>query len=66
MRFYSTSCPQGLKGIGITRDGIEGMLRTDSLEDLKDQSDVILANRLTEDISDVRDKVFSRDLFNVD
>ena len=42
------------------------MLRTDSLEDLKDQSDVILANRLTEDISDVRDKVFSRDLFNVD
>ena len=45
---------------------IEGMLRTDSLEDLKDQSDVILANRLTEDISDVRDKVFSRDLFNVD
>ena len=42
---------------------IEGMLRTDSLEDLKDQSDVILANRLTEDISD---KVFSRDLFNVD
>ena len=45
---------------------IEGMLRTDSLEDLKGQSDVILANRLTEDISDVRDKVFSRDLFNVD
>ena len=45
---------------------IEGMLRTDSLENLKDQSDVILANRLTEDISDVRDKVFSRDLFNVD
>ena len=45
---------------------IEGMLRTDSLEDLKDQSDVILANRLTEDLSDVRDKVFSRDLFNVD
>ena len=45
---------------------IEGMLRTDSLEDLKDQSDVILANRLTEDISDVWDKVFSRDLFNVD
>jgi len=49
-----------------TEQEIEGMLRTDSLEDLKDQSDVILANRLTEDISDVRDKVFSRDLFNVD
>ena len=49
-----------------TEEEIEGMLRTDSLEDLKDQSDVILANRLTEDLSDVRDKVFSRDLFNVD
>ena len=49
-----------------TEEEIQGMLRTDSLEDLKDQSDVILANRLTEDISDVRDKVFSRDLFNVD
>ena len=49
-----------------TEEEIEGMMRTDSLEDLKDQSDVILANRLTEDISDVRDKVFSRDLFNVD
>lgn len=57
VRFYEPTTAQ---------EEIEGMLRTDSLEDLKDQSDVILANRLTEDISDVRDKVFSRDLFNVD
>lgn len=45
---------------------IEGMPRIDSLEVLKDQSDIILANRLTEEIADVRNKVFSRDLFNVD
>lgn len=48
------------------KEEIEGMLRLASLEDLKDQSDIILANRLTEDIANVRDKVFSRDLFNVD
>ena len=45
---------------------IEGMVRADDLASLKTQSDVILANRLTDEIADVKDKVFSRDLFNVD
>ena len=45
---------------------IEGMARFDDLASLKTQSDVILANRLTDEIADVKDKVFSRDLFNVD
>ncbi|MEC8210057.1 MAG: nucleotide sugar dehydrogenase [Pseudomonadota bacterium] len=45
---------------------IEGMQRINDLQDLKDQSDVILANRLTDEIADVQSKVFSRDLFNVD
>ena len=47
-------------------DDIEGMQRINDLQDLKDQSDVILANRLTDEIADVQSKVFSRDLFNVD
>ncbi len=32
----------------------------------KDKSDVIVANRLTDDIADVADKVFTRDLFGED
>ena len=45
---------------------VEGMRRFESLAELKNESDVILANRLTDEIADVKDKVFSRDLFNVD
>ena len=45
---------------------IEGMARSDDLTSLKQESDVILANRLTDELVDVKDKVFSRDLFNVD
>ena len=42
------------------------MARFDDLASLKTQSDVILANRLTDELADVKNKVFSRDLFNVD
>jgi UDPglucose 6-dehydrogenase len=36
------------------------------LEAFKDQCDVIVANRITDDIRDVAEKVFSRDLFGSD
>jgi UDPglucose 6-dehydrogenase len=45
---------------------IEGMKRFKGLAALKEESDIILANRLTDELADVKDKVFSRDLFNVD
>ena len=45
---------------------IEEMTRVDDLASLKQQSDIILANRLTDELADVKGKVFSRDLFNVD
>lgn len=37
-----------------------------TLEDLKDRADVILANRITAEIQDVRARVFTRDLFGGD
>jgi UDPglucose 6-dehydrogenase len=36
------------------------------LEAFKDEADVILANRVTEEISDVTDKIFTRDVFGGD
>jgi UDPglucose 6-dehydrogenase len=36
------------------------------LEEFKSISDVIVANRVTEDIEDVLEKVYSRDLFGAD
>ena len=38
----------------------------DSLAEFKSASDVILANRLTDELSDVRHKLYSRDLFGND
>ena len=35
------------------------------LVNFKNQSDIILANRYNDDLSDVSEKVFSRDLFGV-
>ena len=37
-----------------------------NLEDFKKKSEIIIANRITDEISDVVNKVYSRDLFNND
>lgn len=38
----------------------------ENLEEFKAMSDVIVANRMTDDILDVQDKIYTRDLFGVD
>jgi len=39
---------------------------TNDLDDLKTNCDLIIANRITDDIRDVQDRVFTRDLFGSD
>lgn len=39
---------------------------THDLAELKDLSDVVVANRMTDDIRDIEDKVFTRDIFGQD
>lgn len=37
-----------------------------NLAQLKQEADVIVANRMTDDITDIANKVYSRDLFGKD
>jgi UDPglucose 6-dehydrogenase len=50
----------------IKEDKFKNSLVINDIEKFKKNCDLILANRLTEEIQDVLDKVYSRDIFGID
>ena len=50
----------------LHEDEFFGSRVTHDLDDLKNSCDLIIANRITDDIRDIQDKVFTRDLFGSD
>ena len=55
--FFEPCCPDA---------ELSGMQRVDDLETFKATSDLIIANRMSDELEDIRAKVFTRDVFNVD
>ncbi|MDQ0352750.1 UDPglucose 6-dehydrogenase [Alkalibacillus filiformis] len=50
----------------LTDDEFEGLKVINDFDQFKASSDVIVANRLSEELQDVRDKVYTRDVFSRD
>lgn len=50
----------------LKEDHFFGSKKIDSLDEFKKASDIIISNRLHPDLEDVKDKVFTRDLFTRD
>ena len=49
----------------LNDDSYEGVPILNNLQKFKQAADVIVANRMSQDLSDVIDKVFTRDLYNI-
>jgi len=50
----------------LDKDEFEGLRVVKDIEEFKKISDVVVANRLSENISDISDKVYTRDVFSSD
>ena len=50
----------------IKSSSYEGFIIENDIDTFKEKCDLIIANRLTDDINDVKNKVLSRDQFGID
>ena len=54
------------KLLGLTSDNFEGYPVESALDTFKAKCDVIICNRMSDELLDVKDKVYTRDLFGKD
>ena len=50
----------------VDKAHLNGLILENNLSKFKMKSDIIVANRMSDELNDVRDKVYSRDIFNCD
>ncbi len=50
----------------LNKEEFNGCKVTNDLDSFKENSDIIMANRVTEELKDVKQKVYTRDIFNKD
>ena len=50
----------------LNKEEFNGCKVTNNLEDFKNKSDVIMANRVASELKDVKQKIYTRDIFNKD
>ena len=50
----------------LNKDEFNGCKVTNDLNIFKEKSDIIMANRVAEELKDVKKKVYTRDIFNKD
>lgn len=65
-RLQEKNIPMVLYEPMLTDDSFDGIPVVKSLDDFKKESDVIVANRMNEELRDVKEKVYARDLFSRD
>lgn len=50
----------------LEQDEFDGIPIEHNLDDFKEETTVIVANRMSDELQDVSEKVYTRDLYNVD